>query len=52
MANNVENQVNALNKQKKEFQEKGLPKERIQRIDNQKAAIMKRFNDHIAKYEE
>jgi hypothetical protein len=52
MANNVENQINALNKQKKEFQEKGLPKERIQRIDNQKAAIMKRFNDHIAKYEE
>jgi hypothetical protein len=52
MANNVENQINALNKQKKEFQEKGLPKERIQRIDNQKAAMMKRFNDHIAKYEE
>jgi len=52
MANNVENQINALNKQKKEFQEKGFPKERIQRIDNQKAVIMKRFNDHIAKYEE
>jgi len=52
MANNVENQINALNKQKKEFQEKGLPKERIQRIDNQKALIMKRFNDHIAKFEE
>jgi hypothetical protein len=52
MANNVENQINALNKQKKEFQEKGLPKDRIQRIDNQKALIMKRFNDHIAKFEE
>ena len=52
MANNVENQINALNKQKKEFIDRGLPKERIQRIDNQKAAIMKRFNDHIAKFED
>ena len=52
MANNVENEINALNKQKKEFQEKGFPKERIQRIDNQKALKMKRFNDFIAKYEE
>lgn len=52
MANNVENQINALNKQKKEFIERGLPKERIQRLDNQKAAIMKRFNDHIAKFED
>jgi hypothetical protein len=51
-ANNVENQINALNKQKKEFIEKGLPKERIKRIENQKAAIMKRFNDQLAKYEE
>ena len=52
MANTVENQVNALNKQKKEFQERGLPKDRIQRLDNQKALMMKRFNEHIAKYEE
>jgi GNAT superfamily N-acetyltransferase len=51
-ANNVENQINALNKQKKEFIEKGLPKERIKRIENQKAVIMKRFNDQLAKYEE
>ncbi len=51
-ANNVENQINALNKQKKEFIEKGLPKERIKRIENQKAAIMKRFNDQLAQYEE
>ena len=52
MANTVENQVNALNKQKKEFIERGLPKDRIQRLDNQKALMMKRFNEHIAKYEE
>jgi hypothetical protein len=51
-ANNVENQINALNKQKKEFIEQGLPKERIKRIENQKAAIMKRFNDQLAQYEE
>lgn len=52
MANTTENQINALNKQKKEFIEKGLPKDRIKRIENQKATIMKRFNDHIAKYED
>jgi hypothetical protein len=51
-ANTVENQINQLNKQKKEFIEKGLPRERIKRIENQKAAIMKRFNDQIAKSEE
>jgi hypothetical protein len=51
MANTTENQINALNKQKKEFIEKDLPKERIKRIENQKAVIMKRFNDHLAKIE-
>jgi hypothetical protein len=51
-ANNVENQINALNKQKKEFIEKGLPKDRIKRIENQKAAIMKRFNDQLSKLED
>lgn len=51
MANTTENQINALNKQKKEFIEKGLPKDRIKRIENQKTAIMKRFNDHLAKFE-
>jgi hypothetical protein len=40
------------NKQKKEFIEKGLPKDRIKRIENQKAVIMKRFNDQLAKFEE
>ena len=52
MANTVENQINQLNKQKKEFIEKGLPKDRIKRIENQKALMMKRFNDQLAKYED
>jgi hypothetical protein len=52
MANTTENQVNALNKQKKEFIERGLPKDRIKRIENQKAATMKRFNDQLARYED
>jgi hypothetical protein len=51
-ANNVENQINQLNKQKKEFIEQGMPRERIKRIENQKAAIMKRFNDQIAQSED
>jgi hypothetical protein len=51
-ANTVENQINQLNKQKKEFIERGLPKDRIKRIENQKAVIMKRFNDQLAKFEE
>jgi hypothetical protein len=51
-ANTIENQINALNKQKKEFIERDLPKDRIKRIENQKALIMKRFNDQLAKFEE
>jgi hypothetical protein len=51
-ANTVENQINQLNKQKKEFIERGLPKDRIKRIENQKALMMKRFNDQLAKYED
>jgi hypothetical protein len=51
-ANTIENQINALNKQKKEFIEKDLPKDRIKRIENQKALIMKRFNDQLAKFED
>jgi hypothetical protein len=51
-ANTIENQINALNKQKKEFIEKDFPKDRIKRIENQKALIMKRFNDQLAKFED
>jgi hypothetical protein len=51
-ANTIENQINALNKQKKEFIERDMPKDRIKRIENQKAAIMKRFNDQLARFED
>ena len=51
-ANTIENQINALNKQKKDFIERDLPKDRIKRIENQKAVIMKRFNDQLAKFED
>jgi hypothetical protein len=51
-ANTIENQINALNKQKKDFIERDLPKDRIKRIENQKALIMKRFNDQLAKFED
>jgi hypothetical protein len=29
-----------------------MPKDRIKRIENQKAAIMKRFNDQLARFED
>jgi hypothetical protein len=51
-ANTIENQINALNRQKKEFIEKDLPKDRIKRIENQKALIMKRFNDQLSRFED
>ena len=46
-ANNVENQISALNKRKKEFQERGMPRGRIQAIDEQKQEIMRRFNEQV-----
>jgi hypothetical protein len=46
-ANLVENQVNAINKQKREAIEKNKPKEVIQRLDEKKARIMKQFNDQV-----
>ena len=46
-ANNVENQISALNKRKKDFQERGMPRERIQAIDEQKQVIMRRFNEQV-----
>lgn len=46
-ANNVENQITNLNKMKKQLQEKNAPIERIQVIENQKQAAMKRFNERV-----
>jgi len=48
-ANSIENEINALNKQKRLFIEKGFPKERIQAIDAKKALKMKKFNDQYEK---
>jgi hypothetical protein len=48
-ANSVENEVNAINKQKRMAIEKNKPKEVIQRLDEKKARIMKQFNDQVKK---
>jgi hypothetical protein len=50
-ANNVENQISELNRRKKDFQERGLPREKILAIDNQKQVIMRRFNDRVKELE-
>jgi hypothetical protein len=50
-ANNAENQISELNRRKKDFQERGLPRDKILAIDNQKQAIMKRFNDRVKELE-
>jgi hypothetical protein len=49
--NNLENQITAINKQKKELQEKDAPKERIKRLDERKTKLMKDFNDKIKNLE-
>jgi hypothetical protein len=48
-ANSIENEVNAINKQKRLAIEKNKPKEVIQRLDEKKARIMKHFNDQVKK---
>ena len=51
-ANYVENQITALNKQKKLLQEKGAPDERIKAINEQKTRLMKGLNDQIKKIQQ
>jgi hypothetical protein len=46
-ANSVENEINALNKQKRLFIEKGFPKERIQAIEAKKTMKMQKFNAQV-----
>jgi hypothetical protein len=46
-ANGYENEINALNKQKRTLIERGAPKERIKRIDDKKTLKMKQFNDQV-----
>jgi len=50
-ANTLENEVNALNKQKKLLQQRNAPKERIDMIDQQKVRLMKQFNERVSKAE-
>ena len=51
-ANNVENQISQLNKRKKDFQARGLPKEKITAIDEQKQQIMRQFNNQVKALQE
>ena len=46
-ANNMENQISALNKQRKDWTERGFPEERIKTLDDRKQAIMTRFNEKV-----
>jgi hypothetical protein len=46
-ANNVENQVNAINKQIKVLQEKDAPKERIENLKEKKTELMKKYNNKV-----
>ena len=50
-ANNLENQITAINKQKKALQEREAPEERIKRLDERKTKLMKDFNDQIKNLE-
>ena len=46
-ANNVENQVNALNKRKRELTARGASTDALKQVENQKTVIMQRFNDQV-----
>jgi hypothetical protein len=51
-ANYIENQITALNKQKKALQEKDAPDAQIKKIDDQKTVLMKGLNDQIRKLQQ
>lgn len=46
-ANYLENQITAINAQKKALRERDAPEERIKKLDERKTAMMKKFNDQI-----
>jgi hypothetical protein len=46
-ANGVENEINALNKQKRDAIAKNKPKEVIKRIEDKKLRAMQKFNDEV-----
>jgi hypothetical protein len=49
--NNLENQITAINKQKKALQERKAPEERVKKLDERKTMLMKQFNDQIKNLE-
>jgi hypothetical protein len=51
-ANNVENQINALNKRKHLLMQKNAKKESIQAIEKQKTLVMDRFNKRLKAIQE
>jgi hypothetical protein len=51
-ANQVERNIQTLRKQRDALIEKGAPKERVKRIENQMAIQMKRFNDRVKQVQE
>jgi hypothetical protein len=46
-ANYLENQITDLNRQKKNLQERKAPQEKVDKINERKTALMKKFNDQI-----
>jgi hypothetical protein len=51
-ANNIENQISAINKQKKQWIKAERPEEQIKMLDDRKQALMQRFNDRIRELKE
>ena len=51
-ANNVENQINALNKRKRELESRGASVEALKQVENQKTVIMQRFNNQVKAVQE
>jgi Large polyvalent protein associated domain 38 len=49
IANGFENRANAINKQRKMLIDRGAPQEKIDSLNQQKIAMMKQFNDRVAK---
>jgi hypothetical protein len=51
-ANNVENQINQINKRKRLLESKNASPDALKQIENQKAVIMERFNDQVKRSQE
>lgn len=51
-ANDIENKISKLNKMKKDLADKDVPKERLDRIDDQKQRLMSQFNEQVKRLTE